>query len=96
MLPNGAYIISVEAGSPAEKAGLLPGDILVELNGNVIATSDAMIAALEDTKAGDVITVTVWRPDTVYDAERGSFSYDGQYVENIQVTLAILEEASNT
>ena len=96
LLPNGAYFISVEKDSPAEKAGLLPGDILVEINGEVVASSDDMIKALEDTKAGDVITVTVWRPDTVYDAEKGSFTYAGKYVENIEVTLAILEEASNT
>ncbi len=96
ILPNGAYIISVEKDSPAEKAGLKPGDILVDINGGVIASSEDMIAALEGTHDGDVVTVTVWRPDTVYDAERGSISYDGDYVENIQVTLATLEEASST
>ena len=35
VLPNGAYIVSVEAGSPADKAGLKGGDILVEVNGRV-------------------------------------------------------------
>ena len=95
-LPNGAYVISVEKDSPAEKAGILPGDMIVEINGAVVATSDDMMNALADTKAGDVMTVTVWRPDEVYDAERGSFTYAGKYVEGIQVTLAILEETSNT
>ena len=95
-LPNGAYVISVEKDSPAEKAGILPGDMIVEINGAVIGSNEDMMNALTDTKAGDVMTVTVWRPDEVYDAERGSFTYSGEYVENIQVTLAILEESSNT
>ena len=95
-LPNGAYVITVEKDSPAEKAGILPGDMIVEINGSVIASSEDMMNALEGTLAGDEITVTVWRPDTVYDAERGSFTYSGKYVENIHVTLAILEETSNT
>ena len=67
----------------------------MDINGDVISTSDQMIAALEGTNAGDVITVTVWRPATVYDASQGSFSYEGDYVENIQVTLQILEEANS-
>ena len=95
-LPDGAYIISVDKGSPAETAGLQPGDILVELNGNVIASSSDMMKALEGSRAGDVVTVTVWRPDTVYDAARGNITYAGDYVENIQVTLAVLEEVNNT
>ena len=95
-LPDGAYIISVDKGGPAETAGLQPGDILVELNGNVIASSSDMMKALEGSRAGDVVTVTVWRPDTVYDAARGNITYAGDYVENIQVTLAVLEEVNNT
>ena len=55
-----------------------------------------MMKALEGSRAGDVVTVTVWRPDTVYDAARGNITYAGDYVENIQVTLAVLEEVNNT
>lgn len=34
--PKGALIIEVTKGSPADKAGLLPGDIIVEYNGKAI------------------------------------------------------------
>lgn len=34
---TGLMILQVEAGTPAEKAGLLPGDMLVGLNGSTIA-----------------------------------------------------------
>ena len=89
--PNGAYIVSVEEGSPAEEAGIKAGDILVELNGEVISSSSDLMNGLEPFKDGDTVTVTVWRPDVVEDAEKGRISYAGNYVENIQVTLKVLD-----
>ena len=89
--PNGAYIVNVEAGSPAEKAGLKPGDILVELNGEVISNTSDLMNGLEGLQEGDTVTVTVWRPDEVEDAQNGAISYAGQYIENIEVSLAILD-----
>ena len=89
--PNGAYIIEVEAGSPAEKAGLQPGDILVELNGEVVSNTSDLMAGLEAFKEGDTVKVTVWRPDEVEDASQGMIGRDGQYIENIEVSLAMLD-----
>jgi hypothetical protein len=54
------------------------------------------MAQLEGTKAGDVMKVTVWRPDSVDDVENIRISYSGDYIENIEVTLEVLEEANNT
>ena len=95
-IPNGVYIISVEDNGPAAKAGLKAGDILVEINGNVISTAEELTAELLGKSSGDVVTVTVWRPDTVEDAENLRFSYKGDYIEGIEVTLEVLEEMSNT
>ena len=95
-IPNGVYIVSVEDNGPAAKAGLKPGDILVEINGNVIGTAEELTAELLGKQDGEVVTVTVWRPDTVTDAENLRFSYDGDYGEGIEVTLEVLEEMSNT
>ncbi len=91
MWPNGAYVIEVEAGSPAEKAGIQPGDILVELNGNVVSSTTDLMNGLEAFKEGDTVTVTVWRPQEVTDAENGRISREGDYVENLEVTLAMLD-----
>ena len=91
VLPNGAYITAVEAGSPAEKAGLLPGDTIVEVNGTIVADTDDMMAQLNDLKEGDTVTVTVWRPTTVDDAQNLKISTDGEYIENIEVALAMLD-----
>ncbi len=96
-LPDGAYVMAVEENSPAQKAGLLPGDIIVQIGDKRISSSNDMIAALEGTQTGDTLTVTVWRPETVIDAENGYFdTANGKYVEDLQVTLAILEETEST
>ena len=91
VLPNGAYIVAVEAGSPAEKAGLKPGDTLVELNGQVISSSDDLMNALEPYGVGDTLKVTVWRPTEVNDAANYDISLEGSYIENIEVGLAMLD-----
>ena len=95
-LPDGAYITNVEENSPANKAGLLPGDIIVQIDDTIIRSSTDMITALEGSQNGDVKSVTVWRPASVQNAENFEFDIqNGQYVENIQVTLETLEEANS-
>ena len=94
VLPYGAYVISVEEDSPAANAGLLPGDTIVEVNGTVIKSSDELITALDPFKAGDSLTLTVWRPTTVNDAENLDISTGGSYVENITVLLAMLDSVA--
>ena len=91
IVPNGAYIVSVEEGGPAEKGGLKAGDIVVELNGEVISNSSELMEKLDAFREGDTVKLKVWRPDTVQDAEQLYISTDGQYVENIEVKLAILD-----
>jgi S1-C subfamily serine protease len=59
---DGAWVSAVAAGSAAEKAGIKPGDQLVEVNGNPMKESlgDADKVALFG-KAGDVVSVSVMR-----------------------------------
>ena len=66
----------------------------MELNGEVISSSSDLMNGLEPFKDGDTVTVTVWRPDVVEDAEKGRISYAGNYVENIQVTLKVLDNVA--
>ena len=95
-IPNGAYVMEVDEKGPAAKAGIQAGDLIVEINGNVISGSDDMIKSLEGTNAGDKISVTVWRSDEMRNVETGDFSVEGDYIYNIEVTLEILEQISNT
>ena len=57
----GVRITGVRENSPAEKAGLKAGDILVELGGTEIADLYAYTYALRAHKPGDEVTVVVLR-----------------------------------
>ena len=91
--PKGVYIFEVEKDSPAEQAGLLPGDIIVEVNGEIITSVDEEVAAMSDMKEGDEVSVKVFRPDEVEDAASGRISTEGEYVD-LKVTLALLDQVN--
>ncbi len=57
---RGALIASVEDGGPAAVAGLIVGDLLVELDGAAIAGPDSLRAALGD-RPGKAVTLVVLR-----------------------------------
>lgn len=57
----GAYVNSVEEGSCAEKAGLQTGDIVTQVDGKDITTSAELIDAKNTHKAGEEMTLTVYR-----------------------------------
>lgn len=58
-IPVGVYINAVEAGSPAESAGLKTGDIIVKVNGRSVSTTEELQTILDYTRAGTTVTVTV-------------------------------------
>ena len=63
----------------------------MELNGNVVSSTNDLMTGLEGFSEGDTVKVTVWRPAEVTDASTGNISRDGEYVENIEVSLAVLD-----
>ena len=88
MLPRGVYVAEVEKGSPAETAGVQVGDIMVEINGQVITSVEEEIEILGKLKEGDEVTLKVFRPETVN--ENGGISSEGDYVD-LTVKLAIVD-----
>jgi S1-C subfamily serine protease len=48
-------VLSVERGGPADKAGVLVGDILVSLGGKAVADTDDVQSALESAAVGQAI-----------------------------------------
>lgn len=58
---TGLLIVSVEPGSPAEAAGILIGDILVEFGGAPVADTDALQAQLGPSRIGQATPAVVLR-----------------------------------
>ena len=61
---NAARIAFVYAESPAAKAGLTAGDVLIGINGQPIKTLDAMKQAIRNLKAGQTLRVDFQRGAT--------------------------------
>ena len=58
---NAVMIASVEAGSPAERAGLRSGDVILALDGNAVTGADDLIRALSGEKIGKTVPLDVLR-----------------------------------
>ena len=61
--PKGALIASVGEGSPADDAGLEPGDVIVSFDGTEIDEARALLRAVTDTPVGRTVEVEVLRED---------------------------------
>lgn len=55
----GAVIAEVTSDGPGAKAGLKPGEVVVGMNGRVIDSADALIAAVRSSDFGQVISLEV-------------------------------------
>jgi serine protease Do len=59
--PQGAFVSSVEAGSPAEKAGIEAGDIILKFDGKTIEKSSDLPRTVGGTKPGTHSTLSLLR-----------------------------------
>jgi serine protease Do len=59
--PQGALVRGVEAGAPAEKAGIEAGDIILKFDGKAIEKSSDLPRLVGNTKPGSRASVTVFR-----------------------------------
>jgi len=64
-LVEGAYVLEVIAGSPAEKAGLQVEDIITEFDGQKIKGTDdqSLAKIILNKKIGETVNVKIWRSD---------------------------------
>ena len=60
-LPSGAYVYSVVEGGSADRAGVKPKDIIIDLGGYSVTNVTTLTRALRNFKAGDITTITVIR-----------------------------------
>jgi serine protease Do len=64
---NGAAIENVRPGSPAEDAGLAPGDVILEVNRHSVENADKFASEVHSLPAGKDVLLLVW--------SRGGTSY---------------------
>lgn len=75
-IPEGAFVDSVEAGGPAEQAGIQANDVITKFDGIQITGSQELVDRLEYYEAGETV-------DVVY-----SRAENGEYQEHtVSVTL---------
>ena len=78
---HGALIASMTPGSPAEKAGLKPGDVILNFDGKDINAMRSLPLAVAEEQAGRTVRLTYWRA-----GKRGETS----------VTIGALEQAEKS
>jgi serine protease Do len=57
---GGLAIVQVVPGSPADKAGISPGDVILQADGKPVTTADALRKYIASKKPGDVLHLDVW------------------------------------
>lgn len=69
-VPQGAYVQTVVEGSPAQKAGILNGDIIITIDGKKIGSSENTVATVVAAKKiGDVVSISLWRDGKTLDVK---------------------------
>ncbi|HTY48433.1 MAG TPA: DegQ family serine endoprotease [Steroidobacteraceae bacterium] len=59
--PHGALVSSVEAGGPAEKAGVKPGDVVLAVDGQSIEHFGELSSQISNMRPGSDAHLLVWR-----------------------------------
>jgi serine protease Do len=91
ILPLGAYVTNVEANSPAEKAGIKAGDIIVEVGGVVIQSSAGLIDELAKHAEGETLAIKIYRVEEILNAQSIDELGNGAYMD-MSVEFKIIDE----
>jgi serine protease Do len=60
-MPRGALVSSVEQGSPAEKAGMKEGDVILSFDGKAVESAGQLPAFVAGAQPGRKVELEVWR-----------------------------------
>src|SRR4051812_19130065 len=60
---RGIEVTHVAEGSPADTAGIAPGDVLLSYNGENILSSQQFVRLVQETPIGRKVNIQVWRND---------------------------------
>jgi membrane-associated protease RseP (regulator of RpoE activity) len=76
---NGAEVIDLVTGGPADKAGIQSGDVITKVDGDAVSSAQELGQAVQSHSTGDEVTITYVRNGTSTDVkvtlgDRGSAS----------------------
>jgi S1-C subfamily serine protease len=60
-VPQGAYVVEVVAGSPAEAAGIEVDDIITKFDGEALSEDNSLADVISKKKAGEKVELEIWR-----------------------------------
>ena len=84
-MPSGAFVYEVTEGTPAEKAGIHKGDIIIKVDGVNVASASDLLERMKYYKVGETIDVVVATAD------------NGEYIERtVTITLGEKPEAASS
>jgi len=92
---TGTEVVRVEQGSPADQAGIRPGDVLLSFNGESVAGGLQFGRLVSETPAGRKVKLGYFRDGRIFTvpvvtAARATFSSGGQ--SNVDQAIANLNE----
>lgn len=64
---SGLIVSDVVQGSPAEKAGIVKGDIIVAIDGAKVASAEDLVAGVHSAKSGSTMVVTIGKKGKLKD-----------------------------
>ena len=62
----GVVVLDVLSGSPADKAGLAQGDVIVDVNGTAVTSAAGLQSMIQKDKSGQNIQITFYRGDLTH------------------------------
>jgi S1-C subfamily serine protease len=66
---DGALVLNVEPGSAAAKAGIREQDVVIEVEGKAVGSSEELVVAVDSHDPGDIVTVEVVRDGSSREVE---------------------------
>ncbi len=67
-ISEGAWLESIVSGTPAQRAGLQVGDIIISIEGHPVDDRHSLVGLLLEHVAGDTITLEILRDGQIIEA----------------------------
>jgi membrane-associated protease RseP (regulator of RpoE activity) len=64
--PGGATVETIKLGSEADRAGLSPGDVILEINGDQVSGAEGIAKAISGKHAGDKVALQISHGSSLY------------------------------